>query len=89
MKKHQITFVAEFDGAAVPGLNINMKILGGRVISTFIGNAVEQLDEQRELTEKLERTNCIYEMYELARSFKNQSMHAIVEGLYDAGYRKE
>ncbi|MCG3727296.1 hypothetical protein [Vibrio cincinnatiensis] len=89
MEKHYVTYVAVYDTSALPGLSTDMRILGGKVVITYIGNAIEELKEQRNLTELHERTKGISEMYELVRSLDNQSIHAIVEGLYDAGYRKE
>ncbi|EPA0528655.1 hypothetical protein ACQZND_000057 [Vibrio alginolyticus] len=89
MEKHYVTFVAEFETSAVPGLSIDMEILGGKVTSTFIGNAVDELYELKDLNEQHERKLGIATMYELARSLKDQSMHSIVEALYDAGYRND
>ncbi|MEJ2766945.1 hypothetical protein VV869_23645 [Photobacterium sp. MCCC 1A19761] len=89
MSKNCLTFVAEFDSPAKPELSTEMEICGGKVIAVFVGNAVAELDEQTERNNEFQRSADISQMYEIARSLTNHSMHSIVEGLYDAGYRKD
>jgi hypothetical protein len=89
MSETKVTFVASFDSPSISELSIDMEIFGGKVVSTYFGDAVEEMYELRDVNEQHERKIGIAQMYEITRSLKNQSMLSIVEGLYDAGYRAE